>query len=554
MRTRRIVATGSVALAVVLLSGCAMMPLPLPIPNATLIGTYHESGGSADFKLPQPAHLYNFDPSPDRSDVTPPSTATPPGMTSAPPGVGYQRYMDQTVTWGACTKPGAGVKCAQVLAPLDWQDPNGPAITLTMKRKSATAKPVDPASPDLFINPGGPGGSAQDYVNYFDTKGLEGFSIVGLDPRGSGESTPVVCGTTAQIDTYFELDSSPTNDTEKQALIDGTRAFDEQCRQNSGDLLDHISTIEAVYDFDLVRQLLGDEKFNWLGTSYGTFIGAIYLELYPENAGRMILDAAVNIVQYDGSYDPDDPGGVSQADGFELALTKFAEWEVKTGKATGVDSFKSKLTTFINSLKTNPIKVGSRTLTQSLFIQGLAMFMYLGTDGYSQLANSLKQAMENRSGGPMLMAADQMNGRTASGYDSLATAFPAISCKDWGDPGVDDMYKYWQQQSKTAPIFGKYFGPDFVCSVWTVQAAPQIDFRGEGDPPFLVIGGTGDNATPYAYAQSMAHQMPAAILVTRDGVGHGSYSAGSSCIDKIVRDFLSNGTLPKDGVVCQMDS
>ncbi|MCL2783306.1 MAG: alpha/beta hydrolase [Propionibacteriaceae bacterium] len=548
-RARLAATTCALVLTLTLMAGCSALPLPLP--NLGRVGPFTETGGTTPSTLPVPSRVYDDGNSPDRYDISPPPTATPPGFADPPPGAGYDKYFTQTVNWGSCGSGRKGDQCAHVLAPLDWQNPDGQAITLTMKRKSATTAIADPSSPDLFINPGGPGGSAQDYVDYFDTTGLTGYNIVGLDPRGSGESTPVVCGTTAQIDAYFNLDMAPQDDAGKQALVDGTRTFAQQCRENSGDLLDHISTIEAVYDFDMVRQVLGDEKFNWLGTSYGTFIGAVYLELYPNNAGRMVLDAAVNIVQSNGNST--DPGGISQADGFELALTKFAEWEVSTGRATSVDSFKTKLTDFIESLRDNPIQVGNRTLTQSLFVTGLAMFMYSGTSIYSQLATALKAAIDNRNGYVMLAAADQMNGRTANGYDSLATAFPAISCKDWSDPGIAIMYQMWQSESQSAPIFGTYFGPNLVCSVWTVQSAVQINFSGAGDPPFLVIGGTGDNATPYQYAKSMAKQMPSAILVTRDGVGHGSYSSGSSCIDTIVRDFLVKGTTPTSGTTCKMD-
>jgi len=531
-----------------LLSACAAIPLPLP--HVAAFNQYLDSNGKQSL-MPVPQSTYDDMTSPDRDTSGPVPQVKPAGFADPPPGAGYDRYLNQTVKWGSCTQQKAGQQCAKILAPLDWTAPDGQAITLAMKRKTATASQLaDPDSPDLFINPGGPGGSAQDYVGYFDTTGLTGYNIIGLDPRGSGESTPVTCGTTAQLDDYFNLDSSPDTDEEKQELIDGTRDFANQCRQRSGALLDHISTIETVYDFDMVRQLLGDQKFNWMGTSYGTYIGAVYLELYPQNAGRMILDAAVSIT--DGG-DDDSADGVSQADGFELALNKFAAWEARQGHASSAASFLSKLTKFIEDLDSNPIKVGNRTLTQTLFVTGLATFMYSGTSAYSTLDAALTQAMQNREGTMMLMMADQMNGRTNSGYDSMATAFPAISCKDWADPGIDAMFTYWQQEAKSAPIFGKYFGPGLVCSVWTAAPAAQIEFQGYDDPPFLVIGGTGDNATPYQYAVAMADQMPAAILVTRDGVGHGSYSAGSSCIDKIVRNFLAKGTVPKDGIVCKMD-
>ena len=538
-----------VVLLATALAGCAAIPMPMPY--VPMGDPFLEQPGAAKVSLmPQPAHTYDFLTSPDRQVVAPPDGVEPEGFADPPAGSGYSRYYNQKVTWGTCTKRSTGTQCASVLAPLDWDNPDGQAITLTMKRKAATSAPVDRASPDLFINPGGPGGSAQDYVDYFNNIGLAGYNIIGLDPRGSGESTPVVCGTMAQMDAYFNLDASPDNAQEDQELIDGTRTFVGECLQNSGTLLDHISTIEAVYDFEMVRRLLGDAKFNWLGVSYGTFIGAVYLELYPQTAGRMILDAAVNIVQTSTDFID---GGVSQADGFELALTKFAEWEVSHGKATSVAAFKKKLTDFIVSLDSKPITVGSRQLTQSLFVTGLATFMYGGTDVYNALATTLDQVMNRRNGTTMLDMADQMNGRSNTGYDSMASAFPGIGCKDSADPGISAMFDAWHVSSKSAPIFGTYFGVDLVCSVWPVKPAPQIDFRGLDDPPFLVLGGTGDNATPYQYAQSMAKQMPSAILVTRDGVGHGSYSAGSSCIDQIVRNFLNKDKLPKDGTICKMD-
>ena len=326
-------------------------------------------------------------------------------------------------------------------------------------------------------------------------------------------------------------------------MIDGTKQFADQCRQNSGDLLDHISTIETVYDFDMVRQLLGDAKFNWMGTSYGTYIGAVYLELYPQNAGRMVLDAAVNITEN---------ASVSQADGFDLALGEYAKWAASKGYGgQTADDVMQQITNFTVGLETNPIKVGNRQLTQSLFVQGLALFMYSGTSAYASLANVLQATMAG-DGSYMLSAADAINDRSATGYGSLATAFPAIACKDEADAGLDASFAQWQTDQASAPYFGRFMGPSTVCQLWTAEPSAQIEFSGAGDPPFLVIGGTGDNATPYQYAQWMVQQMPAGVLVTRDGVGHGSYDSGSSCIDKIVRDFLSGGIVPPNNTTCQM--
>jgi len=198
----------------------------------------------------------------------------PPGFADAP-GDDLASYTSQRLRWTDCD---GGYRCATFLTPLDWQDPGAQAITIAMKMRPASTGPY---MGPLFVNPGGPGGSAQDYVVGFPTSGLEGFDIIGLDSRGSGESTPVVCGTGAQTDAYLNTDFTPDDQSERDALIAAQQAFNEECRQASGALLDHISTIEAIYDYDLARQLIGAEKLSFFGTSYGTFLGAVYAELYP---------------------------------------------------------------------------------------------------------------------------------------------------------------------------------------------------------------------------------------------------------------------------------
>jgi pimeloyl-ACP methyl ester carboxylesterase len=542
------------------LGGCAPYPPADPDASGGRYPTNPSEDAYADFTLPVPRDVYTQWTSPDRSNFSLIDTQVP-GYANPPTGFGYGRYFDQSVTWIKC----GGYECANVLAPLDWQDPNGQAITLAMKRRPATKTPV---LGSLFINPGGPGASAKDYVNDFSQTGLEQYNIVGLDPRGSGDSTGVVCGTTAQTDAFFDLDQSPDSDAEKSLLISGAREFAAQCRAGSGRLLDHISTIETVYDFDMVRQLLGDEKFNFYGGSYGTFIGAVYAELYPEHTGYLVLDGAVNIT---------DKVSVSQSDGFELALHKWAQWcagppqadpasptpttpaPATPGTASGCtlgsteEAVIATLTQFVADLDQNPIKVGDRTLTQSLAVAGIGLYFYLGADVYKQLTQVIEYTIATRDGKKLLDAADLLDSRGDSGWEQMAFSFPAIACLDNADEGLDASFADWQVNAARAPFFGRYLGADVTCVVWGARPAPQIKFTGAGAAPLVVIGGTGDNATPYQYAQWMAETLESAVLVTRNGVGHGSYDSGSSCIDKIVRNFLVNGVVPDNGTLCQMD-
>lgn len=492
-----------------------------------------------DFSLPVPHEVYQEPSSPDRLEVDVPDVR-PPGFVAAPPGSGYQRYLDQELAWRDC----AGLRCATFLAPLDSHEPDGQAITIAMRMLPASRN----RQGALFINPGGPGGSAQDFVGGFQSAGLGGFDIIGLDSRGSGESTPVVCGTGSQTDLYYDVDSTPDDQAERDALVAAQRLFNEQCRQNSGLLLDHISTIEAIYDYDLARQLLGDQKLNFYGVSYGTFLGAVYAELYPHNVGRMVLDSAVNLTP---STD------VIQAQGFDLSIHNFASWCVQDTSRCGLGYSEQEvidsIVGFIDGLDTNPLPTsGSRQLTQSLAVTGLVLHFYFGSDVYSSLAGLLNYTMNSGDGTYLLEAADLLNERYPDGhYGGLTYAFPAIRCADEADRGLQDSFDVWTgRDTQMAPIFGALFGPDIVCPLWTAKPAPQIKFTGRGAPPILVVQNTGDSATPFRNAEIMASELESAILVVRDAPGHGAYASGSVCMDTIVVDYFNLGTVPSTGTRC----
>lgn len=516
----------------VLLSGCSLLPFGTPeTPGPT---------PAAEFVLPTPKQTYPNPGSPDRP-VDQHSDAQPPGFVTAPAGSGYARYLDQELTWTDCDDQ----KCTTFAAPLDWTDPDGQAITIAMRMAPATGR----RSGVLFINPGGPGGSAQDYVSYFDTTGLERFDVIGLDSRGSGASTPVVCGTGPQTDRYFDADSTPDDQTEQDALVAAQREFNAQCRANSGRLLDHITSIETIYDYDLARHLLGEEKINFYGVSYGTYLGAVYAELYPGNVGRMVLDSAVNLT-------PDSE--VIQAQGFDLSLRNFAKWCAQNPADCQLggteDEVVQRIVDFLNGLDAAPLPTDlGRTLTQSLAVTGLVIHFYYGAELYPYLAMMLSSTMSTGNGTDLLQAADLMNERdpVSGEYGALTYSFPAIRCVDEPDKGMGQAFADWHgRNSELAPIFGPLFGPDLVCALWTAQPAPMIDFTGAGAPPLLIVQNTGDSATPYLQAEIMEAELESAVLVSRDAPGHGAYNAGSPCLDAIVRDYLVDGKVPDEGTRC----
>ena len=460
------------------------------------------------------------------------------GLVGGLPGGDLTAYADQSLAWSDC---GDGTQCASVLAPLDYADPAAKAVTLSLRRKAATATPK---LGTLFINPGGPGASGKDQVATFETQGLEQYDVVGWDPRGVGDSTPVKCYGDAEAEAFNNLDLAPDSDNERSALIEGAYDLGKSCWENSGVLLEHISTVETARDLDLLRQLVGDKELHYLGYSYGTQIGATFAELYPANTGRLVLDAAVNIT------DSDD---VIQAMGFDLALGNFAAWcasqrcELGASKQEVLDT----ITGLFDRLDSRPLGSGGRTLTQSLAVAGSAAFLYGGKDAWPTLVRALTSAIDGN-GAILLRASDFLLDRDDKGrYGSLFFALQAISCLDSDDEnGVIAADRVWEEDTAKAPIYGKYFGPQYSCALWPVRPARQLEIKGAGAKPLLVIGGTGDNATPYQQAVSMARQLESGVLVTYDGEGHGTFGGKSACVDRIVVAYLVKGTVPADGVRC----
>lgn len=511
------------ASGVLLLSACTPGPLPTPsasTPAGEVITISNVSGKDID----RPAY--------------PPSHAAPSGFVPAPAGDGLTGYLGQKIDWKSCDP----FECASIKVPLDYANPGRQAITLTMARQKATSSPK---LGTLFINPGGPGGSGIDLLAGFTSTGLEQYDIIGWDPRGTGQSTPVKCYGDAETDALQALDSSPDTPAETDALIVGSYEFGKSCWEHSGDLLAHISTIDTVRDLDLLRSLVGDSKLHYLGYSYGTQVGATYAELFPQNTGRLVLDAAVDIT---------DDQNIIQAMGFDLALTNFATWCAKDKCSLGdsKDAILAKITSFLDGLDAAPVQVGDRVLTQSLAASGIAAYLYGGVPAWNALAADLEAAMGGR-GQRLLRASDLLNDRNEDGhYGSMFYSFIAISCLDNYDKGIVDAEQQWTKDQQKAPIFAKYFGPGVGCPLWPVRSQVQLDIRGKGAKPLLVIGATGDPATPYQQAVTMAERLESGVLVTYEGEGHGTYGNGkSACVDKIVIDYFTRGKVPADGTRCR---
>ncbi len=462
------------------------------------------------------------------------NTGSPSASASVPAGLAS--FYSQHLTWTPC---GQGHECATASVPLDYADPTGPTLTLNLKRIKATQTP---RAGTLFANPGGPG-VGTDAGDWFDRTGLEQYDLVTWDPRGTG-TNPVVCADAAATDQYLATDFSPDDPAEENALSNAEKFFADSClAHTSREHLEHVSTAENARDLDILRAAVGDEKLTFYGASYGTLLGALYADLFPGRVARIVLDSPVDVTGAEA---------VKQSAAMEASLRSFAAWcasEGQCGWGSDADGVTRALQTWLTSLDAAPLAVNDRVLTQSLAALGVTAFLYPGRTGWPGLRDAITAAIH---GNPTLLltAADTLDGRRPDGtYSSQLAAGSAILCADRPHPTTKEALATWKTAQAQAPVLGYLAGPDLLCTAWPTPQRPWTTPHATTAPAILVVGATGDPATPYAWAQTTAATLATARLLTYDGQGHVSYGR-SDCVDQAVRDYLHDGTIP-DAALCR---
>ncbi|MEV5545360.1 alpha/beta fold hydrolase [Streptomyces sp. NPDC052309] len=477
---------------------------------------------------------------------------------------------DQKLSWTACPAPsqaeGGGSapsplpdgdpwQCATMKAPRDWDDPEGDTIGLALIR-ARTSGDASRRIGSLVFNFGGPGGSGVTTLPAFgpDYEKLRTrYDLVSFDPRGVGRSAPVLCLDDKQLDTYFQQDATPDDAAERTELVDNTKKFNGACEKNSRQILPHVATTDAARDMDLMRQVFGDDKLYYFGISYGTELGGVYAHLFPEKVGRAVFDAVVDPTQ------TAEEGSLAQAKGFQLALDNFAEDCVSQVEDCPVgdsaQDVKNRIARLLRDLDRRPIPgISPRELTQTAATSGIAQALY-SKDFWEYLTEGLVQAYDGD--GRVLMAlSDALNGRNENGeYSNLAAANVAINCAD-DKPRYDTAYveRKLPEFRKASPLFGDYLAWGMLsCTDWPVAgAAAHPDVSAPGAPPILVIGNTGDPATPYEGAGRMADALGKGVGVelTYRGQGHGAYDSKNKCVQDAVHGYLLDGRTPAAGTVC----
>lgn len=455
-------------------------------------------------------------------------------------GCGHQGDRDdESVVWRS---EGENLEFASVTVPLSYDDPSGPAMQLALVKVPAG----DPSRRigTIVTNPGGPGASGVEFLTYsaadaFPAVLRDRFDLVAFDPRGVGGSSPVNC--LDELDAYFATDLTPDDTAEYRAMVENARLMADACWEKNGDLLRHVDTMDVVRDLEQIRLALGDEPLNYVGFSYGTKIGALYAEHYPEHIRAMVLDGVMP-----PSIPPEEDIQTQDA-GFESAMSAFLSWcGGKEDCAFGAGDPSSAFTDLTTRIDQHPLAASEgRTLGPGETSFGVSLGLY-SPDFWPYLAHALAAA-EAGDGGPLLRLSDLYLGRAEDGtYDDVMEAHLAVMCSDAPWPSLDGFKALAEQETARFPYLGASNLNSYLsCALWPVEPVSQSQtVRGAGAPPIMLIGTTNDPATPYAWATDLAAQMESAVLVTLEGEGHVAMGRRNACIDETVDTYLIDLALP----------
>lgn len=462
-----------------------------------------------------------------------------------------------------------GFQCATATVPLDYSKPNRDTYKVALIKKPATG-PADQRIGSLFTNPGGPGGSGVDFVrgtadSLYATLNQR-YDIVGFDPRGTGASQAAIdCKVNQETDGIYSIPYA-TPDTDPNALLAKDKKYVQRCINKNHQILPYVTTGNVARDLDLLRQAVGDQKLNYLGFSYGTFLGATYASLFPDKLGHVVLDGPVDADTYINHPSKD---LLAQNGAFERELERFfqacAADQVNCLGFGGKDPHQA-FDDLVAKANASPIPAprftpDPRPVTGDDILNATISLLY-AKQYWPYIAQDLAEAA---AGDGSLVRLDS-DGAFGNNFDGTF------------DPGNDRYFLIGAAEQKYNTNLQHYFrlgkaSYDTFDHFWFNEGYVELNYglynqygiasNGRYGGPFkvpagastpLVVATTYDPATPYRGAKSLVKDLGNARLLTMRGDGHTAYGGNSQCIDDAVDAYMFAGTLPADGTACDQDA
>ena len=505
------------------------------------------------------------------------STTGPTGGSQGDVPRGLESFYSQDIDWEDCSNETTTFQCGTVTVPLDYEHPDGKTITIALKKLPASDGDAEHGS--LFLNYGGPGASGVEVVegeaSSFAAGLRSSYDIIGFDPRGLGQSTPITCWTDDEVNQYLNgtsntfseimaTDAVFSKNPSVQERIDRGASNAARCAKHSEvpELLDHVGTRDVVRDLDVLRATNGNATLNYLGMSYGTYIGALYADLFPGRVGRTVLDSAM-----DPSKRLADELRVEQVAFSEGVLRQYVEHcQAQTGcpLSGSTDEAVSQLAAFVDGLDKNPLTVPDSNATiNTMDATDIIHRHVLGQPDWDGLTAMLTPAMTNHDGTLMAKAkqgspglSPEMTAEEAARSANAMVLGNAVVCNDNPDATgtTSEMDAQAAAERKAHPFFGGTSNAaEAYCRGWGHRGTtPPQETHAEGSAPILVVGITGDAQTLYSWTQSLAGQLDNGHLLTVEGYGHGAFNR-NTCATTAITGFLVNGTMPDEGTTCAAD-
>ncbi|MFF3327377.1 alpha/beta hydrolase [Streptomyces sp. NPDC002889] len=465
--------------------------------------------------------------------------------------------------WRPCGEPAQrGFECATFDVPLDYGHPAGDAIHLAVIRRKATSPSERIGS--LFFNPGGPGGAGTAalpaWYERFPAGLRQRFDIVSWDPRGVGRSTAVHCFRNAEEATAWwarQPAGFPVGEKERQAWFAGRADLASGCRQRASTLLPHVSTPDSARDLDRLRNAVGDRQLNYWGISYGTFLGAVYANLFPDKVRGLLLDGNVDPRGYAGGAMNSEPRlttslrmgsdlGSAATLGQFLELCGQAAASRCAFSAGSPQATRAKLAVLMQRLQRQPVEEWTYAKT----VDALRTALYFVDPGWTDAAEMLQELWQGRV--PRMPAPP--SSRTYPGFEQEA----AVVCSESPNPRVRSRYAELEAFSAArAGDLGRRWVWDYEwCAQWPATAAHRYTgpWNRPTAHPVLVVNPTYDPATSYQAAEAMARELADARLLTLHGYGHTALVNPSACVNLYAVRYFTTGALPPVGASCRQDT
>jgi pimeloyl-ACP methyl ester carboxylesterase len=488
---------------------------------------------------------------------------------------------DHGVRWQACpTDVSPNFECAKVRAPLDYDRPRGRPISLALARLPAS----DPAAKigSIFVNPGGPGGSGVDMVlqagpQLFGEKVRTHFDLVGFDPRGIVRSSPLICfGSFEESLAVFPPFAFPTTPEEEALVAELDTTLNSACQTRGGAVIDHMATADVARDLDLLRRAVGDRRLNYVGYSYGSFLGVTYANLFPDRVRALVVDGVLDPIAWttgrgDEALTQPFSTRLRSDAGAQATLKEFfrlCDEAGAEGCAFAGDAA-ARFAALAERLRAAPTEITDPVTGEifpftyaDLIGNALGAMYYSGSwPDFAQFLAEVEAAANPSALGHALRAVGEKSGLAVGEkrpvpYENFVEGFPGVACSDSDNP---DGHSHWSLAGGAADQTFGYFGRP-----WTWASSPCAVWEGFDDDrylgpfnratanPVLVVGNLFDPATRYEGAVLVDNLLPNSSLLTVKGWAHTSIML-SQCADETVSQYLLDGSTPPEGKTCAQD-